>query len=388
MSVVPCAWKDRASLIECVLPAQKISAEAQKERKAGPGQTLTALGSYWKGRKPLILVKACVLGALLPATEDPETDLAMFEKLMAIDDKAFLRRGLRPSCLDIVKRLHPMGRMKEGEAERLFVIRRRQLVAGRAVWETEPFLIADIDKLERDRGAWLAWSERVGVEERRLWELCWVQTFDYLARVAMAQRPEQLDQDALFDPIRDEVNDYLGTSAKSMGELVEQLGILRFGHRPKVGDTFCGGGSIPFEAARLGCDVYASDLNPIACMLTWGALNIIGADEGTREMAQEAQKEVAEAADRSISELGVEHDSNGNRAKAFLYCLETRCPQTGWLVPMSPSWVISTKFNVIARLVPDHSTKRFRIEIVPGVSAANSKRQRREPSKTENWFTR
>ena len=52
---------------------------------------------------------------------------------------------------------------------------------------------------------------------------------------------------------------------------------LRFGQRPKVGDTFCGGGSIPFEAARLGCDVYASDLNPIACMLTWGALNIIGA---------------------------------------------------------------------------------------------------------------
>ena len=44
MSVVPCAWKDRASLIESVLPAQKISAEAQKERKAGAGQTLTALG--------------------------------------------------------------------------------------------------------------------------------------------------------------------------------------------------------------------------------------------------------------------------------------------------------------------------------------------------------
>ena len=51
--------------------------------------------------------------------------------------------------------------------------------------------------------------------------------------------------------------------------LIEQLGVLRFGHRPRVGDAFCGGGSIPFEAARLGCDVYASDLNPIACLLTW-----------------------------------------------------------------------------------------------------------------------
>lgn len=29
---------------------------------SGAGQTLTALGSYWKGRKPLILVRAIVLG--------------------------------------------------------------------------------------------------------------------------------------------------------------------------------------------------------------------------------------------------------------------------------------------------------------------------------------
>jgi putative DNA methylase len=53
---------------------------------------------------------------------------------------------------------------------------------------------------------------------------------------------------------------HLGIEAHSHQDLVEQLGILRFGHRPRVGDTFCGGGSIPFEAARLGCDVYASDL--------------------------------------------------------------------------------------------------------------------------------
>jgi putative DNA methylase len=49
---------------------------------------------------------------------------------------------------------------------------------------------------------------------------------------------------------------------KSLPELVEQLGIARFGHRPMVADTFCGGGLIPFEAARIGCDVYASDVNP------------------------------------------------------------------------------------------------------------------------------
>ena len=93
------------------------------------------------------------------------------------------------------------------------------------------------------------------------------------------RRPEECDQEIPSGRIWSDVNRHLGTNARSIPELVEQLGIARFGHRPKVADTFCGGGSIPFEAARIGCDVYASDLNPIACMLTWGAFNIIGADE-------------------------------------------------------------------------------------------------------------
>src|SRR6056297_3116168 len=88
------ALKEAPALIEAVFPAQKISFEAQKERKANLGQTLTGLGSYWKGRKPLILARAIVLGSLLPATDDAERDLEIFEKLMAFDDEAFVRRDL------------------------------------------------------------------------------------------------------------------------------------------------------------------------------------------------------------------------------------------------------------------------------------------------------
>jgi putative DNA methylase len=84
--VVPFSLKDAPSLIERVWPAQKISVEAQKERKAGAGQTLTALGSYWKGRKPLVLVRACVLASLLPATGQDEDDVSVFETLMGLAD--------------------------------------------------------------------------------------------------------------------------------------------------------------------------------------------------------------------------------------------------------------------------------------------------------------
>ncbi|MGI8932513.1 MAG: DUF1156 domain-containing protein, partial [Phormidesmis sp.] len=103
--LTPLALKGAPSLIERVFPAQKVSAEAQKERKAGAGQTLTALGVYWKGRKPLIMVRAIVLGCLLPVTDDLEADLHIFELLMAMDDAAFGRREPKLKVVEIAQRI-------------------------------------------------------------------------------------------------------------------------------------------------------------------------------------------------------------------------------------------------------------------------------------------
>src|SRR3954454_15921652 len=94
-TVEPFSLKNAPALIERLLPVQKLSAESYKEQMANQGKTLTALGSYWKGRKPLILNKACILGCLLPATNDPVRDLAVFEKLMAMDDESFAVRWKR-----------------------------------------------------------------------------------------------------------------------------------------------------------------------------------------------------------------------------------------------------------------------------------------------------
>ena len=94
-AVTPFSLKDAPALIERLLPVQKLSAEAYKEQMAGSGKTLTDLGSYWKGRKPLILNKACILGCLLPATDNPTKDLEIFEKLMGMDDESFAVRWKR-----------------------------------------------------------------------------------------------------------------------------------------------------------------------------------------------------------------------------------------------------------------------------------------------------
>lgn len=332
-ALAPYSLRDAPSFIEVQFPVGRLSAEAYKERKANLGQTLTALGSYWKGRKPLILVRAVVLGSLLPASADPAKDLEIFLKLMAMDDSAFGRRFDGGP----------------GGFAKLF-----------------PDAAEAVTDSQGRRRFW-----RGNLDEREV--QCRVAeafaTLPYADRLRHVRRPEECEEAELLAPVWEEVNAHLGTSARSMPELVEQLGVARFGHRTKVADTFCGGGSIPFEAARMGCDVYASDLNPIACMLTWGAFHIIGAPPEERARIEVAQKAVAEAVDAEITRLGIEHDRDGNRAKAYLYCLETRCPKTGWMVPMAPSWVISKGRNVVAKLVPDAKRKRYHIEVHSGVSA-------------------
>lgn len=45
-------------------------------------------------------------------------------------------------------------------------------------------------------------------------------------------------------------------------------------HAPPVYDPFCGGGSIPLEAQRLGLKAYGSDLNPVAVLITKALIEI------------------------------------------------------------------------------------------------------------------
>jgi adenine-specific DNA methylase len=362
--LTPLALRDAPALIETVFPAQKVSFEAQAERKAVAAQTLTGLGSYWKGRKPLILVRAIVLGSLLPPTADPEADLAVFEALMAFDDEGLARRALAANAVspsEIAARI----RLNEPWDYFKATIKRGDVTGGDIRWMRFPM---DVDA----EGISLRWKRGLSDDDRLvIYRKVLATLASYEAKAALGKRPEETDQDWLYAPVWPQVNRHyahLGLAAHSFPELIEQLGILRYGHRPRVGDTFSGGGSIPFEAARIGCDAYASDLNPIACMLTWGALNVIGAPADRRAALESAQQRVFAEVDAEITRLGVEHDEHGNRAKAYLYCLEARCPETGWRVPLAPSWVISPKQGAIAKLVPNPALKRFDIEVVTGAS--------------------
>jgi putative DNA methylase len=365
--LVPFALKHAPALIEKVFPAQKVSFEAQRERKAGAGQTLTALGSYWKGRKPLILVRAIILGSLLPSTDDAEKDLEIFEALLGFDIQGLGRRAVAQADLK------PNQIASIIDLENPWDFFSYTIARGASIEETDvkrwklPF---DAD----ERGVNLSWRRGLTDEEKSYIYAKALESFPtYEERSLLCKRPEEIDQDFLYAPVWPKLNAHLshfGINANSTGQLVEQLGMLRYGHCPKIGDTFSGGGSIPFEAARIGCDVYASDLNPVACMLTWGSINVLGASKKIRNEIEIAQQRIAEAVDSEVRNLSIEFDKNGNRAKVYLYCVEVKCPETGWVIPLAPNWVISMQRNVIAQLIPNHDLKRFDIEIKSSVTLA------------------
>lgn len=354
----PLEWQDRPALIEHLFPVQKLSVESYKEQEARQSKTLTALGSYWKGRKPLILNKACILGALLPTTDDSLQDLEMFELLMGMDAQSLaIRQGrIKPNA--IAQRVSG-----------LVVADWFEVTPEHAdVPDMTPFDVNDFpcEVLRNHKKQTvipkLSWRHSISEQQKLHWEAQALPYNAYRNNVSIAKRPEELSDEA-HQHIWPRINAFYGTNAISFPEFIEQIGIARFGHRPRVADVFCGSGQIPFEAARLGCDVYASDLNPIACMLTWGAFHIVGASPEQRLDIDKALQELAEKVKAEIDALGVETDSQGYQAKFYLYCTEVVCPETGYAVPILPNRIISKDWKVVLDIVPDVSEKRYNIVI-------------------------
>lgn len=327
------------SFIETQFPVSKLSKESFKERKAVQSQTLTGLGKWW-GRKPLVLVRAAILGALLPASGNPAKDREIFLKLMTMDDDGLWERKTKAIPADEIYRS-----ISGEERERFFAV------------------APATGKVKYKRG--------VAADVKDAHQYAVFSRLTYDEKLELCERPENIEGPS--GKSWTAINAHLSTNAGSLPEVVRELGERRFVHAPRVGDAFCGGGSVPFEAARIGCDAFASDLNPVAALLTWGALNIVGGGEEVAGQVAEAQREVYDAVDKQIIEWGIEHNEEGWRADAFLYCTETDCPECGWSVPLLPTFMVGPTSGCCASLVPDENSRAFRIEIVNDASAKKLK---------------
>ena len=114
---------------------------------------------------------------------------------------------------------------------------------------------------------------------------------------------------------------------------------------PLVVDPFAGGGSIPLEALRLGCEAFASDLNPVACLILKVMLEDI--PRHGPGLAAELRRTGGELRDAAAQELADLYpaDPDGATPIAYLWARTVRCeaPQCGAELPLLRSFWLCRK---------------------------------------------
>jgi hypothetical protein len=138
--------------------------------------------------------------------------------------------------------------------------------------------------------------------------------------------------------------------------------------RPLVLDPFCGGGSIPLEALRVGADAFASDLNPVSVLINKLILEYIPkygrclADEVRKWgewIKREAKKELAKFDPKN---------PDGAAPIAYLWARTIQCegPNCGAEVPLIRSLWLAKKANrsIALQLVPRRRARRVDFQII------------------------
>jgi putative DNA methylase len=114
---------------------------------------------------------------------------------------------------------------------------------------------------------------------------------------------------------------------------------------PLVVDPFAGGGSIPLEALRLGCDVFASDLNPVACQILQMLLEDLprtGLD--LVEKLRDAGAKVRSEVETRLSGL-YPFDHGRSQPLAYIWARTVICDSCGAEIPLVRSFWLCSKTN-------------------------------------------
>jgi putative DNA methylase len=166
------------------------------------------------------------------------------------------------------------------------------------------------------------------------------------------------------------------------------------GNPPPIYDPFCGGGSIPLEAQRLGLEAHGSDLNPVAVLITKALVEIPpkfanrppvhpGQEDlgnktwrGAQGLAEDVRwyaRLIRELAWQELaSAYPVAELADGSKAAviAWLWCRTIHCPNPacGGTAPLLNSFAVSTRKGKEVWLHPvaDAASGRVDFEIRNG----------------------
>jgi adenine-specific DNA methylase len=153
------------------------------------------------------------------------------------------------------------------------------------------------------------------------------------------------------EDLRNELLRFIGDfanwdNAASPTYLEAARGLVRAAHgdeAPLVMDTFAGGGSIPLEAFRLGCDTFATDLNPVACLILKTMLEDIPRHgQALAEELRKVAKEIGKVAEGRLSKF-YPQDSDGAIPITYLWSRTVICDSCGAEYPLVRSFWLCKK---------------------------------------------
>lgn len=173
-----------------------------------------------------------------------------------------------------------------------------------------------------------------------------------------------------------------GASPGAIAAARQQIADAHGGEAPKVADLFAGGGAIPLEAARLGCEATAVELNPVAHLIERAMLEHPQRFPGLAGDIRTWGKRWVDAAWASLADLypavGAEEGPQrldgsrpgaGRRPLAYLWTRTVACPNparaTHRLPLVRQTWLARKKGRCIAlRTVVDQEAQSFTYRVV------------------------
>jgi putative DNA methylase len=143
------------------------------------------------------------------------------------------------------------------------------------------------------------------------------------------------------------IGDFANWDNSNSAEFVQAArGLVRAAHgeeSPLVVDPFAGGGSIPVEALRVGCEAFASDLNPVACLILKTLLEDIPRHgTGVADYLPQAGAAVKAAAVKQLADF-YPPDPDGSTPIAYLWARTIICDNCGAEIPLLRSFWLCKK---------------------------------------------
>ena len=247
-------------LIEGNFPCQQVGAETKRERGASSSLPPLYFLHVWWARRPLTPSRAAVLGSILPADVAPDEflkELGIVKKQAVVGGQCWTLVGKNLTLIDgddsgeFIYYSADYQKALDKENERRAAVREYL----HKLCEAEPSFSED--SLVK---TWMSENAPIPVE---------LMVLTRIPVITVPANPAHINERIAF-AASDRVVEILGKAIKIDPE--DLYGYGRAYETPihtdfsniTVLDPTAGGGSIPFEAMRLGCKVIANDLNPVA----------------------------------------------------------------------------------------------------------------------------